>query len=200
MHRFRIRLAEIRAEISDLGFKVPVKDSLGSALLAINGGYWEWHRGKPRMMGYVVSQGRELSPVRRKLDGGTLIVQQARARILRSFQLPRTPAGVELAVQCKPRLVDGGKVVAGLNALGHAARTAICIRDAGGTLDAYVSDPATRGPTLADLGDWLAAEGCDDALNLDGGPSTAAAFQRENGPLNIGPGVFLPYSIRFLPR
>jgi hypothetical protein len=200
VHRFRIRLAEIRAEITDLGFKLPVRASLGSALLAINGGYWEWHLGKPRMMGYVVSQGQELSPVRKKLDGGTLIVQQARARILRSSQLPRTPADVELAVQCKPRLVEGAKVVAGLNAQGHAARTAMCIRDAGHTLDAYVSDPADRGPTLAELGDWLAAEGCSDALNLDGGPSTAAAFQQEDGVLSIGAGLGLPYSIRFLPR
>jgi len=61
-------------------------------------------------------------------------------------------------------------------------------------------DPADRGPTLAELGDWLAAEGCVDALNLDGGPSTAAAFHRENGVLNIGTGVHLPYSIRFFPR
>ncbi|HKU37074.1 MAG TPA: phosphodiester glycosidase family protein, partial [Polyangiales bacterium] len=112
--------------------------------------------------------------MRKKLDGGTLIVQQTRARILRSSQLPRTPAGVELAVQCKPRLVEARKVVSGLNAQGHAARTAICLRDGGHTLDAYLSDPADRGPTLAELGDWLAAEGCDDALNLDGGPSTAA--------------------------
>src|SRR5262245_8352842 len=86
LHRFRIRLAEIRAEIVDLAFQRPVHASLGSALLVINGGYWEWHRGKPRMMGYVVSQGVQLSPVRPKLDGGTLLVQQGRARILRSSQ------------------------------------------------------------------------------------------------------------------
>jgi Phosphodiester glycosidase len=200
MHRFRIRLAEVRAEITDLGFKLPVNVSLGSALLAMNGGYWEWHLGKPRMMGYVVSQGKQLSPVRKKLDGGTLIVQQARARILASSQLPATPADVEWAVQCKPRLVQAGKVVANLSAQGHTARTAVCIRDGGHTLDAYLSDPADRGPTLAELGDWLAAEGCVDALNLDGGPSTAAAFRRENGVLNIGTGVHLPYSIRFFPR
>ena len=200
VHRFRIRVPEIRSEIVDLAFKLPVSASLDSALLVMNGGYWEWHQGKPRMMGYVVSQGTQLSPVRKKLDGGTLIVQQARARILRSSQLPRTPAGVELAVQCKPRLVEARKVVSGLNAQGHAARTAICLRDGGHTLDAYLSDPADRGPTLAELGDWLAAEGCDDALNLDGGPSTAASFRQENGVLNIGAGVGLPYSIRFSPR
>ncbi|HKU38177.1 MAG TPA: phosphodiester glycosidase family protein, partial [Polyangiales bacterium] len=150
--------------------------------------------------GYVVSQGVQLSPVRPKLDGATLLVSEARARIVRSAQLPRTPAGVELAVQCKPRLVEAGKLVSGLKPEGRAARTALCVRDAGRTLDAYLTDPAERGPTLAELGSWLAADGCSDALNLDGGPSTAAAYRGEAGVLRIGPGEFLPYSIRFWPR
>jgi hypothetical protein len=107
---------------------------------------------------------------------------------------------VELAVQCRPRLVESGKVVAGLKTEGRAARTAVCIRDGGSTLDAYLTDPAERGPTLAELGAWLAADGCSDALNLDGGPSTAAAFKADAGVLRIGPGEFLPYSIRFSPR
>ena len=53
---------------------------------------------------------------------------------------------------------------------------------------------------IAELGDWLAAEGCSDALNLDGGPSTAAAFRDRDGVVKIGPGVGLPYSIRFSAR
>jgi uncharacterized protein YigE (DUF2233 family) len=200
VHRFRVRLAEVRTEITDLGFEVPVSGSLGDALLAINGGYWEWHRGKPRMMGWVVSDGTQLSPLRPKLDGGVLIVQQSRARIARAAGLSTKPQGVELAVQCRPRLVESGKVVSDLNSQGRAARTAVCIRDGGHTLDAYLSEPRDRGPTLSELGQWLAAEGCSDALNLDGGPSTAAAFRNVDGILKLGPGTGLPYSIRFLPR
>jgi len=200
MHRFRVRLAEVRSEITDLGFERPVSASLEDAMLAINGGYWEWHRGKPRMIGWVVSNGTQLSPLRTKLDGGVLIVQQARARIARSAGLSAKPQGIELAVQCRPRLVESGKVVPDLNTQGRAARTAVCVRDGGRTLDAYLSEPRDRSPTLAELGQWLAAEGCTDALNLDGGPSTAAAYRGSDNVLKVGPGVFLPYSIRFLPR
>jgi uncharacterized protein YigE (DUF2233 family) len=200
MHRFRAQLSEVRGEITDLAFERTVSASLEDALLAINGGYWEWHRGKPRMMGWVVSNGVELSPLRKKLDGGVLIVQQSRARVARAAGLSTKPQGIDIAVQCRPRLVEAGKVVSGLNPQGRAARTAVCVRDGGRTLDTYVSEPHDRGPTLAELGDWLAAEGCSDALNLDGGPSTAAAFRDRDGVLKIGPGTFLPYSIRFSPR
>jgi Phosphodiester glycosidase len=199
MHRFRMRLAEIRAEVQDLGFTTPVIDGLGNATLAINGGYWEWHMAKPRMIGWVVSNGTQLSPLRKQLEG-VLIVQQARARIARVAGLAPKPQGVELAVQCRPRLVEAGKVIPGLSTEGRAARTAVCIRDAGHTLDAYLSEPRDRGPTLDELGEWLAAEGCSDALNLDGGPSTAAAFRNADGVLKIGAGVGLPYAIRFAPR
>jgi uncharacterized protein YigE (DUF2233 family) len=200
MHRFRVRLAEVRTEITDLGFTLPVSGSLGDAKLAINGGYWEWHMGKPRMIGWVVSGGTQLSPLRQKLDGGVLIVQEGRARIARSAGLALKTQGIEVAVQCRPRLVESAKVVPELNTEGRAARTAVCVRDAGRTLDAYLSEPLDRGPTLAELGQWLVAEGCSEALNLDGGPSTAAAFRDRNGVLKIGPGVGLPYAIRFAPR
>jgi uncharacterized protein YigE (DUF2233 family) len=200
IHRFRIPLAQMRAEVTDLGFKLPVSAGLGSATLAINGGYWEWHLGKPRMIGWVVSNGTQLSPLRKKLDGGVLIVQQARARIARAAGLALKTQGVELAVQCRPRLVDSSKVIPELNTEGRAPRTAVCIRDAGRTLDAYLSEPRDRGPTLAELGQWLVAEGCSEALNLDGGPSTAAAFRDGDGVLKIGAGVGLPYAIRFAPR
>jgi uncharacterized protein YigE (DUF2233 family) len=200
IHRFRARLSELRSEITDLAFERTVSASLEDALLAINGGYWEWHRGKPRMMGWVVSNGTELSPLRKKLDGGVLIVQQSRARIARAAGLSTKPQGIDVAVQCRPRLVEAGKVVTGLNPQGRAARTAVCVRDGGRTLDTYLSEPRDRGPTLAELGAWLAAQGCSDALNLDGGPSTSAAFRDRDGVLKIGPGTFLPYSIRFSSR
>lgn len=200
MHRFRVRLAEMRAEVTDLGFKLPVSAALGNAALAINGGYWEWHLGKPRMIGWVVSSGTQLSPLRKKLDGGVLIVQQGRARIARAAGLALKTQGIELAVQCRPRLVESGKVIPELNTQGRAARTAVCVRDEGRTLDAYLSEPRDRAPTLAELGDWLVAEGCSEALNLDGGPSTAAAFRDRDGVLKIGAGVGLPYAIRFAPR
>lgn len=200
MHRFRLRVPELRAEVFDLAFKLPVRASLGDAQLTINGGYWEWHLGKPRAIGWVVSNGKQISPLRKKLDGGVLIVENGKARIARAAGLSTKTQGIELAVQCRPRLVESNRVVPQLNTEGRAARTAVCIRDGGLTLDAYLSEPRGRSPTLAELGTWLAAEGCTDALNLDGGPSTAAAFRGVDGVSAIGPGIMLPYAIRFVRR
>lgn len=199
IHRFRIRVADVRADVADLAFRRPVADSLGPFALAINGGYWEWHRGRPRMIGLVVSQGKELSPLRKKLDGGLLVVEPSRARIVRS-KSARLGPDVQVAIQCRPRLVEAGKPVLDLNATRRATRTAVCVRDHGATLDVLLTDPRELGPSLAGLAGFLAEDGCSDALNLDGGPSTAAGFRQPKGLLRVGLGLGLPYSIRFGPR
>jgi hypothetical protein len=199
IHRFRIRVADVRADVADLGFQRPVADSLGPFALAINGGYWEWHRGSRRMIGLVISQGKQLSPLRKKLDGGLLVVEPSRARIVRS-RGAQLGADVQVAVQCRPRLVEAGKPVPELNATARATRTAVCVRDRCATLDVLLTDPRQLGPSLAGLAGFLAADGCSDALNLDGGPSTAAGFRQPSGLLRVGLGLGLPYSIRFGPR
>jgi hypothetical protein len=196
MHRFRLPLAQLHVEVVDLGFTTPVADALGDGDLIVNGGFWEWHRLQRRAMGLLASSGKLLSPLRAALEGGVLLVGNGRARIVpsRGFGEPLT---VDLALQCRPRLVQAGKVVPELNAHGRAARTAVCVREAGRTLDVYVSDPNDVGPSLQELGVWLLGQGCEHALNFDGGPSTAAAFHDKGKLMRIGPGVELPYAVRF---
>jgi uncharacterized protein YigE (DUF2233 family) len=150
------------------------------------------------MIGLVVSQGKELSPLRKKLAGGLLVVEPRRARIVPSKGAQLGP-DVQVAVQCRPRLVERGKPVADLNASARATRTAVCVRDHGAVLDVLLTDPRELGPSLAGLAGYLAADGCNDALNLDGGPSTAAGFRQPKGVLRVGLGFGLPYSIRFGP-
>jgi hypothetical protein len=62
-----------------------------------------------------------------------------------------------------------------------ADRTALCIRDAGRTLDVYVARSghprANGGPTLGLFARALQRAGCEQALNLDGGSSTGAAWR-----------------------
>jgi hypothetical protein len=77
-----------------------------------------------------------------------------------------------------------------------AARTALCLRDEGSVLDAYLTHDDTR-TTLSELGTFLVQEGCQFALNLDGGPSTAAAFRDGERLLTIGLGEALPYGLAF---
>jgi hypothetical protein len=144
----------------------------------------------------VVNAGKQLSPMREALNGGVLTLHEGRASISasRGYSLPQNAL---LALQCRPRLVVDRGVVQGLNATTQAARTTACVRDGGTTLDMYVTDPEGQGTTLDAMARWLLGEGCDQALNLDGGPSTAAAFHERGEVVRLGPGERLPYALRF---
>ena len=95
---------------------------------------------------------------------------------------------VDFAVQCRPRLVVGSRVNIRSDDGRRAARTALCLRDAGRTIElASARDNGDGGPTLFQLAAELLAEGCEEALNLDGGPSTAWASVNDHGTVFIPP-------------
>jgi hypothetical protein len=198
VHRFRLPVERLHAEVVDLRYTLPLGDALGDAELVVNGGFWGWNKLQRRLIGLVASQGQVISPLRAALDGGVLLVNDSRVSIVASkrFRAPSN-GSLELAVQCRPRLLQAGLVTPDLNARYHAPRTAVCVREAGRTLDVYVTEPADSGPSLQELGLWLAAQGCEHALNLDGGPSTAAAFRDHGQLVRIGAGRELPYALRF---
>jgi len=197
VHRFRLPVAGLHSEVVDLGYERPVVDALGNADVVVNGGYWGWTSTERRtLIGLVSANGKQWSPLRNALNGGVLVLHEGKASIApsRGYRGPEHP---DLAIQCSPRLVVAGAVVANLNTHSRAARTAVCVRDAGTTLDIYVTDPEQLGPSLHDLATWLVGQGCEHALNLDGGPSTAAAFRESGHVVRVGPGVELPYALRF---
>jgi hypothetical protein len=197
LHRFRLRVAGLQVSVVDLGYQRPLGDVLGDADLVVNGGYWGWLDERRRtLIGLLVAGGKQLSPLREGLDGGVLTLDGARAQIApsRGYSVPRN---ADLALQCRPRLIVDRGVSKGLNASAQAARTATCVRDKGATLDIYVTDPEGPGATLDALARWLLKEGCDQALNFDGGPSTAAAFHERGEVVRLGPGERLPYALRF---
>jgi hypothetical protein len=196
IHRFRLRLAQLHVDVVDLGFTTPLGDALGDGDLIVNGGFWEWHKTERRAMGLLAAGGKQLSPLRAALDGGVLLLAGGRARIVPSRGFAE-PLSVDLALQCRPRLTLAGKIIPELNPRARAARTAVCIREGGSTLDVYVSEPSDIGPSLQELGQFLTDQGCEHALNLDGGPSTAAAFREKGKVVRIGPGRELPYALRF---
>jgi hypothetical protein len=99
-----------------------------------------------------------------------------------------------------PRLLDSGSNVAkahvisedftssGIQPDSAVPRTAACIRE-DGALTLFVAQPATAtacGPDLATLGGLLRGRGCVDALNLDGGGSSALWFK--GSPTVYAPG------------
>jgi hypothetical protein len=197
VHRFRLPLARLRVEVVDLEYKRLLGDALESADLVVNGGYWGWGRSGQRVLiGLVSAGGHQYAPLRRALDGGVLLLHRETAsiRASRGFSGPAAP---DLAIQCRPRLLSDGALVANLDSHGRAARTAVCTRDGGRMLEVYLSDPDELGPSLYDLARWLLVQGCEHALNLDGGPSTAAAYREHGRTVRLGPGRELPYALRF---
>lgn len=86
-------------------------------------------------------------------------------------------ADVELAVSGFALCVDGGKPIAGGDDL-HP-RTGIGVSASGQQLVIVAIDgrqPASRGATTGELGEWLRHFGADRGINMDGGGSTTFAW------------------------
>jgi hypothetical protein len=197
LHRFRLPLAGLQVSVVDLHYERPLADALGDADLVVNGGYWGWLDERRRtLVGLLVAGGKQLSPLREGLNGGVLTLHEGRAAISasRGYTVPKN---TDLALQCRPRLIVDRGVATGLNKSALAQRTAACVRPGGTALDIYVTDPEEPGATLDALARWLIREGCDNALNLDGGPSSAAAFHERGQIVKLGAGERLPYALRF---
>jgi hypothetical protein len=177
--RWRVPLDRMALDLTEIDRRETMADALRRTrgTLAVNGAFFD-ERGAT--MGLAVAGGEvrgEVSPV---IGGGVMVVRNGRASLHWSegFSLPE---GVEFAVQAKPVLVMGGQIVRLRRGVQPADRTALCIRDGGRTVDVYVArstHPRARGgPTLRAFARALLDAGCDDALNLDGGRSTGAAWR-----------------------
>jgi hypothetical protein len=194
VHRFSVPLAHARIGYVDLGYRTPLVDALGEHQLVINGGYWAYAGEQRVIQGLLQVNGQAIAPTAGK-SGGVFEVRDGHARMLPSASY-RSRAGTQLAIQCSPRLVVAGKVVRALDGRMRAARTALCVAKDSALLRIYLTAEGVR-PTLQELASFLRAEECVDALNLDGGPSTAAVLAGVDGPLRIGHGQALPYGLGF---
>lgn len=179
LHTFRVSLARARLEVVDLRMSRALDDVLRSrgASLVINGGFFGM-RGEPQ--GMVVSGGRLVSPFMSRIGGGIVAAKEGVAR-LHDAEEPPSASDAEFAMQCRPRLVVDSSVNIRSDDGNRADRTALCLRDGGRTLDVVVArtdDSAGRdGPTLFRFARSLKRLGCEQALNLDGGPSTGVAWR-----------------------
>lgn len=183
LHAFRVPLAHARVEVVDTGMDRGLEAVLRerAATLVVNGGFFGT-RGEPE--GLTVSGGRVLSPLLARIGGGVLTVHAGLARLF-AAETPPAPGDADFAVQCRPRLVVDGAVNIRSDDGRHADRTALCARDGGAVLEVVVArsddDDGRDGPTLFTFARLLAARGCAQALNLDGGPSTGAAWRASSG-------------------
>lgn len=152
------------------------------ALAGCNASYFH---GDGRPIGLVISDGRQLQPPERaRLLSGMLVVRG------RDISLARPGAlswqGATQAVQAGPWLVENSQRVAGLEATKLARRTVVATDGNGRwalmafsavTLDGAAEALLTPGVVPG----WRVR----DALNLDGGGSTALWALTEDGPLSI---------------
>jgi uncharacterized protein YigE (DUF2233 family) len=177
---FSLRVAETRFDVVDLGMGRDLEGARAqkAASLAINGGYFA---PSTEAEGLVIAAGKTLSPFAATLGGGVLVVRGGRAEFLDATAFS-PPKDADFAIQAKPRLVVGSAVNLRGDDGRKAERTALCVRDEGRRLEvilAHGKGPTPGGPTLTLLAEMLVSRGCDEALNLDGGPSSGAAWQGE---------------------
>ena len=175
---FSLRVAETRFDVVDLGMGRDLAAALAqrSASLAVNGGYFA---PSTEAEGLVIAAGKTLSPFAPALGGGVVVVRGGRAE-LRDASGFSPPVDADFAIQARPRLVVASAVNLHSDDGRGAERTALCVRDQGRNLEVIVAHGKTAapgGPTLTLLAEMLVSRGCEGALNLDGGPSTGAAWQ-----------------------
>jgi len=176
----RIDLSVHRLQVRARG-EAPFAELLDApdVLVAANGGFFD---PELRASGLLMSEGVALARERPGGGSGLLVIAQGRAAL--QARGTRLPPKADFAVQCGPRLIETDGAIGIRSDDGQrAARTAACIRDRGRELDWVVATSKRHlgsGPGLLQLAHWLAeplargeVSGCEAALNLDGGPSTA---------------------------
>ena len=201
--RLAIRAADARRE----GRRAATVDQLGreaGALVAVNGTFFDENY---RPLGLVVSDGRELNPLRIVSWWAALVVRERGARsaeILTTAQLEALPAeeraGFAAALQAGPRTVSNGAPLKLKEQ--SAARTAVCILD-----PTHLLLIATEGSAVEsnDLAAFMAADpaqgglDCAAGLMFDGGPSTQMWIHAPDLELNLRGGWGVPNALVVLP-
>lgn len=179
---FAIDLGRFEPVVVDLAMGRSLRPAMNEAgaVVAVNGGFFD---PQNRAQGLVVSGGRELAAFDPTLSGGVLTVEAGQGKLWASEEYD-PKARPAFAVQCRPRLVVGGAVNVRSSDGRHAERTALCLRRGGRELVAMVATGTHGGPSLRALALHAARAGCEEALNLDGGPSTGVAW-RQGGDVQV---------------
>jgi len=195
---FALDRYDVRIEDVAMGTALDAVLARTNAELAVNGGFFD---PEGKALGLAMSDGAVLSRLSRT-TGGVITLDGERARLWATEKFT-TPEGTRFAIQCKPRLVVESAPNVRSDDGHRSERTALCLRDGGKTMEVVIVRGETAesmGPSLFALGRYLARHGCENALNLDGGPSTGIAW-RENGNIQqLPPRGGIRHAITFKPR
>jgi len=194
-------LSAYALRIEDVGMTRDVERVLvrANAELVVNAGFFD-PGGRP--LGLALSEGFVLSRPSPTMSGGVVTTDGTVARLWESetFALP---ADARFGIQCRPRLVVEGAPNVKSDDGHRSERTALCLKDGGRVVDVIVvtgenADPT--GPSLFALGKHLAGAGCENALNLDGGPSTGLAWREGGAVRTLPPRGSIRHAIAFVKR
>jgi hypothetical protein len=174
---FPVQDVSLTVEDLHMSRRIDLTLAQSSAEVVVNGGFFD-EKGDP--IGLAVSAGKSLSKLAPQMSGGVLTIAHGTARLVASEDYAGEPA--EFAIQCRPRLVVQSRVNIRSDDGRHAARTALCIKNEGRDIEVVVAGLEERAePTLLELAVELRDDGCEEALNLDGGPSSGWASRIEGG-------------------
>ncbi len=139
-------------------------------------------------MGLLVVDGDERVPLR-PVDWGVFAVDEAGAASIVHTDAWDATRAPRQAVQSGPRLVVGGKATELKKQ--SARRTAVCTLDDGRVALVVVDDSVAA----TELAGWFVAQGCTDALNLDGGPSSQLYLSRGGVVVDVPGGWPVPVAL-----
>ncbi|MBJ92856.1 MAG: hypothetical protein CMP23_00115 [Rickettsiales bacterium] len=154
------------------------------ATAVFNGPFFDLD-GSP--MGLLVVDGVERVALR-PVDWGVFSLTDSGPSIVHTRDW-KSDRQVDAAFQVGPRLVVDGEVLSLKSQ--SARRTALCVLP-DGRIEVLVSPGSIRSD---DLAGFFAAEGCSDALNLDGGTSSQLYLRRAGIVVDEPGGVAVPVAV-----
>ena len=161
------------------------------AVLASNGGFFDT---EGRSLGLRIAAGKTVIGLRPRVDWGVLVIRAGRAAIVHSREYQPAP-DITAAIQVGPRVLVQGQVP-GLKPQ-SSRRTAVGVDRDGKHLTVL----ATRSRVSAsELGETLRRLGCENALLLDGGPSTQLSAAVGDLALELPGGYPVPDALFIVPR
>lgn len=166
------------------------------AELVVNGGFFD---PETHPLGLAISNGEMLSRIAPNMSGGVVTFDGDHAQLWESETFA-VPEHTSFAVQCRPRLVVDHAPNVKKDDGQRAERTALCLADGGKTMRVVIARDEGTGPSLYAFGQYLARAGCEGALNLDGGPSTGAAWRENGATKQLPPRRPVRHAIVFKPK
>ena len=207
LHLVKVDLARNELRVADARTatrKVATVDVLArevGAPIAVNGTFFDEHE---RPLGLLVSEGRELNPLRNVSWWAALVVHDdGKAEILLTAKIaemtPEARRKIRFAMQVGPRTVVDGKALKLKNQT--AARTAVCVLDGGEVLLlASEKAPLEANALAARMSQQPGGLGCTAGLMLDGGPSTQLHVDAGEFKRSVGGGWGVPNALVVVAR